>query len=67
MTKRQKQTKMPSFLLNKPASIINIQLRYKERDADGRLVFKGSKHLTAQDISLEDLATRIYRALERTE
>ena len=66
---RQKKTKMSSgpYVFTKPEAIINVQLRYKERDPEGRLQFKASKTLTATGITLEEAYDRIVEALQKKE
>ena len=62
---RQKQPKTTPVVFTKPDNILSIQLRYKERDKDGRLVFKGtSREITVSGISLDDAYERVLKALK---
>jgi len=62
---RQKRTKTtPVMVHTKPDSILSIQIRYRARDAGGKLGFKGSKAITVSGIGLQEAYDRILKALK---
>jgi len=63
MTTRQKKPKATPVVHLKKQNLVSIQLRYKERDNAGRLVFTRSKGITVTGITLEDAYDRIIEAI----
>jgi len=57
---------MSPKVFSKPEAILTIQLRYKERDSAGKMVFKKSKGITVFNITLEDAHALILKCLERS-
>ena len=58
---------MAPRVFEKPQSIVNVQLRYKERDKDGKLVSKGQKAFSVVNVTLDQLYQRLMEALGRKE
>jgi len=67
MPTKRKRTTMAPRVFEKPQSIVNVQLRYKERDKDGKLVSKGQKAFSVVNVTLDQLYQRLMEALGRKE
>jgi len=69
MPKKQKIVVLtkPNAFRSKPNQVISIQIRLKERDTSGKLIFKDSKGITATGITLEETYKRILKMLTEEE
>ena len=67
MATGKKRTTMSPSVFSKPQEIVNVQLRHKQRDKDGKLVSKGQKAFSVQNIGLQELFDLLMKALEKRE